>query len=225
MSCQPKRASKSYLKILLLSIALLTTLEAFFTDYSLPKVTGVKTVVDRNSVGFEWKALFKYGNVSGINIYRAKAHRGPKQVYIKIASISNRYATHFVDTNIEPNTKYFYTFTTSSGLSESAYGDIVPIQTKPPYPAVKLVSADVVGRNVVKLLWVPSSEPTVSQYVIERKGKDGRWHYLKTIKGRLYPEFVDTTVILGQRYSYRVFARDDMGLTSYVGNIVTVGVK
>lgn len=220
-----KRASKSYLKVLLLNIVLLSSLEAFFSDISLPKVTGVKSVVDRNSIGFEWKSLFRYQNIQGISVYRAKAVRGAKQTYTKIATISNRFVTHFVDTNIEPNTNYFYTFTTYSGLSESLYGDIVPVKSAPPYARVKLVEATVVGDHTVKLLWIPSSEPTVYEYVIERTGRDGKWHYLQSLKGRLYPEFVDTTVSRGKSYSYRVFARDAMGMTSFIGNELKVEVK
>ena len=219
------KESKSYLKILLLNILLLSSLEAFFTDISLPKVTGVKSVSDRNSIGFEWKPLFRYQNIQGVNIYRAKAVPGAKQVYTKIASISNRFATHFVDTNIEPNTNYFYTFTTYSGLSESLYGDIVPVKSAPPYKSVHLVSAEVVGDHTVKLLWVPSNEPTVFEYIIERKRDGGKWHYLKSIKGRLYPEYIDLTVAKGHSYSYRVFARDAMGMTSYVGNALKVEVR
>ena len=219
------RESKSYLKILLLNILLLSSLEAFFTDISLPKVTGVKSVADRNSIGLEWKPLFRYTNIQGVNIYRAKAVPGAKQVYTKIATISNRFATHYVDTNIEPNTNYFYTFTTYSGLNESLYGDVVPVKSAKPYKQVRLVSAEVVGDNTVKILWVPSSEPTIYEYVIERKKDGGKWHYLKSIKGRLYPEYIDLTVVKGHSYSYRVFARDAMGMTSYVGNILTVKVR
>jgi len=216
---------KRYLKILLLNILLLSSLEAFFTDFSLPKVTGVKSVADRNSIGFEWKPLFRYQNIQGVNVYRAKAVPGAKQVYTKIASISNRFATHFVDTQIEPNTNYFYTFTTYSGLSESLYGDIVPVKSAPPYKQVHLVSVEVVGEHTVKLLWVPSSEPTIVEYVIERKRDGGKWHYLKSVKGRLYPEYIDLTVSIGHSYSYRVIARDAMGMTSYVGNAVKVEVR
>ncbi|HGZ70584.1 MAG TPA: hypothetical protein ENK87_03230 [Nitratifractor sp.] len=219
------RVSKSYLKILLLNLLLLSSLEAFFTDISLPKVTGVKSVVDRNSIGFEWKSLFGYQNIQGVSVYRAKAVRGAKQTYTKIATISNRFATHFVDTNIEPNANYFYTFTTYSGLSESLYGDIVPVKSAPPYARVQLVEAKVVGDHTVKLLWIPNSEPTIYEYVIERKGSDGKWHYLKSLKGRLYPEFVDTTVNRGKSYSYRVYARDAMGMTSYIGNELKVEVR
>jgi len=122
-------------------------------------------------------------------------------------------------------TNYFYTFTTYSGLSESLYGDVVPVKSAPPYKQVHLVSAQNVGDHTVKLLWVPSNEPTIYEYVIERKGRDGKWHYLKSVKGRLYPEFIDTTVSRGKSYSYRVFARDAMGMTSYVGNALTVEVR
>jgi len=90
-----KSVLKSYLKLLLLNILLLSSLEAFFTDISLPKVVGVKSVTDRNSIGFEWKPLFRYSNIQGISVYRAKAKPGAQQTYVKIATISNRFATHF----------------------------------------------------------------------------------------------------------------------------------
>jgi len=154
-------------KIVVLGIALIGSANAFFTDYSLPKIKGVKSIVDRNSVGFEWKSVARYNNVTGINIYRAVAKPGIKQLYIKIDAVSSRFATHYVDKTIRPNTKYFYTFTTTSGLSESTYGDIVPVKTMPAYKAIKLVEAKLVDIGVVKLLWVPSSEATVTDYVIQ----------------------------------------------------------
>jgi len=214
------------LKIVIASLAFTLSADAFFTDYSLPKVTGVKSIVDRNSVGFEWKSLAKYPNVTGINIYRAVAKPGVKQVYVKIDAVANRFATHYVDTKIKPNTKYFYTFTTTSGLSESTYGDIVPIKTKPIYKAIKLVEAKLVDRGVVKLLWVPSSEPTVTEYVIQRKRvQDRRWFYLDRIKGRLYPEFIDSTAKRGEVYMYRVFARDANEFISAPSKALQVEVK
>ena len=221
-----KMKSKTILKLLLLSSLTLTTANAFFTDYSLPKIKGVKVIVDRNSIGFEWKSIARYANVGGVNIYRAEAKKGPKQVYEKIDAVVNRFATHYVDRKVKPNTKYFYTFTTFSGLSESMYGDVVPAKSRPPYKAIKLVAANLVDRGVVKLLWVPSSEPTVTEYVIQRKrATDRRWYYLDTVKGRLYPEFVDSTAKRGSTYNYRVFARDANELASIASNILSVEVK
>jgi fibronectin type 3 domain-containing protein len=216
---------KSFFKLLIVLFLATSSVEAFFSDLSLPKVTGIKTVLDRNSVGFEWKSLANYPNVQGINIYRAKAVKGKNQVYIKIATVGNRFATHFVDTTAKPNTNYFYTFTTIAGLSESVHGDIVPVRTKPPYKAVKFVEAKLVDRGVVKLLWVPSSEPTITEYIIERHCRDKRWHFVNKIQGRLYPEYVDTTAPRGFTCSYRVFASDAVGLTSYVGKVLKVEVK
>ena len=221
-----KMKLKTILKTLLLSSFITTTANAFFTDYSLPKIRGVKSIVDRNSIGFEWKSVARYANVGGINIYRAEAKKGVKQTYVKIDAIVNRFATHYVDRKVKPNTKYFYTFTTFSGLSESMYGDIVPAKSMPPYKAVKLVEASLVDRGVVKLLWVPSSEVTVTEYVIQRKKQgDRRWFYLDTVKGRLYPEFVDSTPKRGFKYDYRVFARDANELASIASNVMSVEVK
>lgn len=220
-----KGNSKSFLKILLLNIVFIGSLHALFTDISLPKVAGIKAVTDRNSIGFEWQPLFKHQNIQGVNIYRAVAKPGAKQSYVKIGTISNRFGTHFVDTDIQPGVNYFYTFTTYSGLSESLYSKPVAVKSEPPYKRVHLVSVEQVGDHTAKLLWIPSAEPTVFEYVIERKRDSDKWHYLKSIKGRLYPEYVDVTVTRGHKYSYRVFARDAMGMVSYVGNIISVEVK
>ncbi|NPA27748.1 MAG: hypothetical protein GXN91_01685 [Epsilonproteobacteria bacterium] len=210
-----------------LVLALLSEVgRALFIEYPLPVIKGVRKVVDRGSVGFEWDSVAKYPYVTGINIYRAKARPGINQVYTKIASIPNRFATHFVDTKIEPNTKYFYTFTTISGLNESAYGDIVPVKTKPPYKKVKVISAEVVAKDTVKILWVPSSEPQIYKYIIQRK-KDNfpKWFYLDSVKGRLMPEYIDMTAKRGHTYQYRVIGVDANGLGSIVSDVLKVEVK
>jgi fibronectin type 3 domain-containing protein len=217
---------KSTLKILILASLPFSCAEAFFTDLSLPKVASVKSVVDRSGIGFEWSSLAKFQNVQGVNIYRAVAKKGVNQTYIKIDSVGTRYATHYVDTTVKPGVNYFYTFTTFAGLSESAHGDIVAIKSKAPYKAVKFVSAKLVDRGVVKLLWVPNSEPTVSGYIIQRKcSRDNKWHYLDKVKGRLYPEYIDTRAERGFTCDYRVFASDALGLTSYNGKEIKVEVK
>ncbi len=216
---------KKSLQVFLLTQLLISSANAFFSDVTLPVIHNVKKVVGRSSVGFEWPSLAKYPRVTGVNIYRAKAKPGINQVYIKIATVPNRFATHFVDTNIEPGTKYFYTFTTYSGLNESIHGDIVPVLTKPPYKAIKVISATVVAKDTVKLLWIPSSEPMIYKYIIERKTDNSKWFYLTTVKGRLYPEYIDATAFRGHSYSYRIIAKDAYGVSSYVSNVVSVKVQ
>jgi len=218
-----KKLIKILLSLFLLSI--FTPLLAFFTDITLPKVVGVKKIVDKSSVGFEWKSLERYPNVTGINIYRAKARPGVKQIYTKIGSIANRFATHFVDTNIEANTKYFYTFTTYSGLNESLYGEIVPVRTMPPYKKVKVASIENVFKDTVKILWIPSPEPQIYKYKIFRKKDNYRWAYIDTVKGRLYPEYIDTTAFRGHSYAYRVVAYDANEMPSIISDELTIKVK
>jgi len=221
------KTSRLRVVLILLTISFFTvnSLEAFFADISLPKIVHVKKIVTKDSVGFEWQSVAYNPSVTGINVYRAEAKPGVNQTYVKIDAISNRFATHYVDTTIKPNKKYFYTFTTFSGLNESLHGDIVPVKTKPPYRAVRVVSATQVDINVVKLLWVPSSEPTITHYIIQRKVGNSKWFFLTKIKGRLYPEYIDTTAYRGHKYSYRVFAVDELGMSSVYGNTVSVEVK
>jgi len=220
-----KVALKPFLVIFSVTVLLTSYANAFFTDISLPRITGVKKVVQRASVGLEWRSISSFLNVTGINIYRAEAKPGANQVYEKIGTIGNRFATHFVDMHVKPNTKYFYTLTTTSGLNESSHGDIIPVQTKPPYKPVKIDSAEQVAKDVVKILWVPSSNDSIYKYIIQRKNDNSRWFYVDTVRGRLYPEYIDTTAKRGHIYSYRVIAFDAYGLSSLPSKVVKVEVK
>ena len=213
-------------KILIIISLLLSSANALFTDLSLPQVRGVKSVVDRSGIGFEWQSLANFKNIQGVNIYRARIVKGKKGAFKKVGSVGSRYATHYVDTTIKPGAKYLYTFTSFAGLSESAYGDVVSAKSKPPYKAVKFVSASLVDRGVVKLLWVPNSEPTVTEYLIQRKcTRDNKWHFLDKVKGRLYPEYIDSRAERGYRCTYRVFAGDPFGNVSFMGKELSVEVR
>jgi fibronectin type 3 domain-containing protein len=220
-----KTALRAFLVIFSLTTLFVSTADAFFSDVTLPRITKVKKVVQRSSVGLEWKSVANFANVTGINIYRAEAKPGVNQIYKKIDSIGNRFATHYVDMHIKPNTKYFYTLTTTSGLNESTHGDIIPVLTKPPYKKIKLVSVYQVAKDTVKILWVPSSNDSVYKYIIQRRNDNSKWFYLDTIKGRLYPEYIDTTAKRGHTYSYRVIGYDAYGLSTIPSNEIKVEVK
>jgi len=214
------------LKILIPILLLSSSANALFTDLSLPTVKGVKRVVDRSSIGFEWKSLANFPRVQGVNIYRAKAINGSKQMFDKIATVPTRYATHYVDTTAQPGVRYYYTFTTIAGISESAHGDIVAVKSKPPYKSVKFVSATLVDRGIVKLLWVPHSEPTIMGYIIQRECSDNnRWDVLSRVRGRLFPEYIDTKAPRGYICNYRVFAVDGNGMTSKISKELQVKVR
>jgi fibronectin type 3 domain-containing protein len=183
-----------------------TSLTAVKTDPSMPTIKGIKTIVDRTSVGFEWQPVTDK-RAEGIDVYRALATGGAQERYTKIATIPNRYATHFVDTSIRPSTTYNYTFKTYGVLFGSAPGQIVRVKTAPPMPPVNLVKAYQPDPGVVKLLWTPHRDPRIVDYLIERRLDGGPWKYLDTVKGRLSPEYIDMSPAKGHRYGYRVIAR------------------
>lgn len=223
-------SKKLYLSILTVIVLLFSgcaeveSMTAVKTDPSMPMIKGVKHITDKTSVGFEWPEI-QDKRVEGIEIYRAVQSNAPKQKYIKIATIGNRYATHFVDTNIKPNTNYLYTFRTFGVLYGSAPGEIVKVKTDSPFPPVSFFKAYLVDKGVVKLLWTPHPDLRIHDYIIERKVAGRDWKYLANIKGRLSPEYIDMSPAKGHTYSYRLIARSADGFRSKPSTPATVTVE
>jgi len=180
-------------------------------DATLPKITQVKHIVTKSSVGFEWPAI-RDSRVIGIKVYRAIPQNTRDQKYTKIASIDDRYATHFVDRNIAPNQTYLYTFTTYSLLKESLPGIVIKVHTPEAFEPVSFIKTYISDKGVVKILWNPHPSPEISEYIIERKIAGGEWKYLALVKGRLMPEYIDKSAAIGYHYSYRVIARSSSGV-------------
>ena len=99
--------------ILLLSVLALITfngcggikgLMIYDTDPTLKSITQVRALPMMSSVGFEWEKI-QDRRIHGINIYRKVPSNQEDQEFKRIGSIGNRYATHFVDTHVKPNTK------------------------------------------------------------------------------------------------------------------------
>ncbi len=201
-----------------------TSIAAVNTDPSLPTLHGIKTVVDRTSVGFEWQPI-QDKRVKGIMVYRARAIGGATESYTKIATIANRYATHFVDTKIKPATTYDYTFKTYGLFSGSNPGQIVRVKTAPAMPAVNLVKVYQPDSGVVKLLWMPHKDPRVVDYIVQRRLGKGPWKYLDTVKGRLSPEYIDMSPARGHSYGYRVIARSSEKIPSLPSRAMEVTVR
>ena len=181
------------------------------SDETLPTITGIKHIVGKSSVGFEWSAI-QDSRVKGIKIYRAIPQSTADQKYTKIASIDDRFATHYVDRNIKPNQSYLYTFTTYSLLKESLPGSVIQVQTHEAFEPVSFIKTYSTSKGVVKVLWNPHPAPEIAGYIIERKVSGGEWKYLAFVRGRLMPEYIDQSAALGYSYSYRVVARSSSGV-------------
>ncbi len=196
------------------------------TDKTLPTIRQINVLVEKSSVGFEWPAI-KDQRVKGINVYRSIPGDFRNQKFTRIATLGDRYATHYVDRSIQPNKKYMYTFTTYNLLHESAHGKIIRVKTASAYKPVEFVKVYLRASGVVKVLWKPHANPRISGYVIQRKLADKKepWHYLTSVTGRLMPEYIDSSVAKGHRYAYRVIARSSSGILSQPSHSASIMVR
>jgi len=187
-------------------------LMVYKTDTTLKGIYDVQALPTQSSVGFEWKKI-EDSRIHGVNIYRGIPTQGRQSVK-RIGTVSNRYATHFVDRRVKPNTSYIYTFRTFSLGKESTQGRVLKVKTAPALKGVNFFKSYNVAPGVVKLLWSPHVNESISRYVIERSVNGGSWRFVANVKGRLMVEYIDTFVRRGNSYRYRIFAKSyDKALT------------
>ena len=177
-------------------------------DPSLPKLNDVKAVPSSTSVAFEWKSLVNEG-ITGLNIYRTGTNEyvdsSTKQLQ-KIGVIRERFATHYVDTQLRQGSTYTYTFTTVKDGFESAHGKIIKVKTLDPFDPVIFFQAFQKTRNSIKLIWRPHANLKVSWYKVEKSVNAGDWKWVGTIKERMMSEYIDNRVVPGNSYTYRIIA-------------------
>ena len=177
-------------------------------DPSLPKLNDVKAIPSNTSVAFEWQSLAKKG-ITGLNIYRTDINQylnsQTKQLK-KIGIVHSRFATHYVDTKLKQDSAYTYTFTTVKNGFESAHGKVINVKTLAPFDPVTFFQAFQKTRNTIKLIWRPHSNQKVSWYKVERSVNAGDWKWIGTVKERMMAEYIDTSVVPGNSYTYRVIA-------------------
>ncbi len=210
---------KIYALFLMLTIFLLSGcatdgLMALGSDKTLTRVSGIKNIVSKGSIGFEWQAI-RDSRVKGIKIYRAiPDSRTREQRFAKIATIDNKYTTHYVDKDIRSNISYLYMFTTYSLFNESSPSRIIRVHTMQTFAPVDFIKTYMSDHGVVKVLWNPHPNPQIDGYILERKIDGGDWKFLALVNSRLMPEYVDESAAIGRRYSYRIIAKTSEGIKS-----------
>ncbi len=200
---------KSLIKILLLTILMLFSgcqLNQSVPegqDINLPPVRGINYLRDVSEIGFEWQPATENSRVKGYIVYRFNKL---KRKYEIVKVIKNRYASHFVDTDLKSNIVYRYQFATFSkfGISEPTKDIIVKTLKIEKMPFVRTVLR---LPKMVKIIWRPHPNPRVYKYIIQRKEiGTNKWVTIATIRGRLNAEYIDTDLETNKRYKYRVGA-------------------
>jgi fibronectin type 3 domain-containing protein len=194
-------------------------------DPTLPVPMLNGSISDINTIAFEWKAISD-PNVGGYNVYRSNPVEN-NQTLKRVAIINSRFATHYVDEKLTPNTLYNYRFTSmGKDFSESNGSEMLEASTLPMIAPVSFFqSVDNMPRSA-KLLWRPHPNTRINGYIIDRQNvNDQQWSELKTIEGRLNAEYIDRDLKDGQVYYYRIRAITFDKLTTQPSETVKVSTK
>ncbi len=195
-------------------------------DTTLPVVELTKNgvIADMNALGFEWKNITD-PRVKGVYVYKSKQNiKNEKPTYY--ATVNNRYATHFVDNAITPDTTYIYYFKTFSKKGESEKSKIISVSSLPVLESVSWIYSVPGMPRSAKILWRPHVNQKVQTYIIERNSKDEpEWKQIASIEGRLNAEFIDEDLKDNHIYKYRIRVKTFDNITSTPSEMVKVVTK
>jgi len=195
-------------------------------DSTLPIVTltdhGV--VTESNAVAFEWKSISDQ-RVKGIFVYKVllDGNKTDSQYY---DTVKNRFVTHYVDTDIQADTKYAYAFKTFSEKAESLKSKTTVLNTLPILDSVSWIHSVQNMPRSAKIIWRPHTNQKVKAYIIERRTiQEKEWQVIATVDKRLSAEYIDDDLKDKFVYKYRVRVLTYDGITSSPSQIVKVVTK
>ncbi|MBN2816828.1 MAG: fibronectin type III domain-containing protein [Campylobacterales bacterium] len=158
------------------------------------------------TVAFEWSSI-KDPRVEGIYVYKETMTPEQTSEFERYAVIDNRFKTHYVDGNVEPNTKYSYKFQTFSKDADGVLGETVTLNTLPVLESVSWIHSITGMPRSAKIIWRPHPNNRVRSYIMERKTlEDEEWSELGRVEGRLNAEYIDQGLQDNFVYFYRLKA-------------------
>ncbi len=192
-------------------------------DPTLPKVSELRALPDIKSIALEWDPIHDE-RVEGYCLYRS-SQDNPKLK--RVAIINDRFSSHYVDNNLEPNTLYYYRISTyENDGRESLPSDIKKVKTLPLIESVSFIEAISHLPRRVKLIWRPHPNPRVNEYIIQRSEPDNpEWKTIATIKGRLNAEYIDKDLEDNHLYFYRILVKTYDNIESLPSKVVKAFTK
>ncbi len=195
-------------------------------DTSLPQVvlTQNGVIVDMKTVAFEWNSI-KDPRVEGVKIYRQDPTSNESD-FEEHAVVENRFQTHYLDQDVEPQRLYQYRFRTFSKEGYGAQSDIVSARTLPIFGSVSWIHSIAGMPRSAKIIWRPHASERVNSYIIERKTLDAdKWTEIDKVTGRLNAEYIDEGLKDGFVYVYRIKSVTYDGIVSTPSQAVKVVTK
>ncbi|TKX32744.1 fibronectin type III domain-containing protein [Campylobacter aviculae] len=181
-------------------------------DESLPKMDNLKSLSDMSNIAFEWEPLYN-DNIQGFYLYRS-SDIDPQ--FKLIATIKDKFQTHYTDTNLDPNTRYYYkmrSFDSQGHISED--GKVLEAKTMPRLEALPFVQAVTDLPNRIKLIWRPHPDLRVNSYIVERsKSNEDNFKKIAEVKNRLSAEYIDEDLKPNENFNYQIIAVSFDGIRS-----------
>jgi len=199
-------------------------------DSSLPRIDSLRTLPSSTEVGLEWTPIYS-SQIAGYYLYRMEGNSMKK-----IATIKDRYVSHYVDTKLRSNTRYAYQMSTySADKHESSLSVVANVTTTAsiaqtptigPVDTVSFIKAISGLPACIKLIWRPETTENVASYHIERNEyKSTSWDEVGKVKGRLNAEYIDQDVKDNYVYRYRIKVETHDGVMSKPSEVVEAHTK
>ena len=196
-------------------------------DETLPIIELTKngTIADINAIALEWKTITD-SRVKGIYIYKAKIDEDSMTKDDYYDTVNNRFTTHYLDTKIEPDTKYNYYFKSYSNDAESLASSATLVSSLPMMESVTWIHSIKNMPRSAKVLWRPHPNEKVKGYILQRRTLEAEvWTDIATIDGRLRAEYIDSKLKDQFTYIYRIKCITYDKLTSKPSKEVKVVTK
>ncbi len=196
-------------------------------DETLPVVelTQNGVISDINAIALEWVPLSDQ-RVKGVYIYKSKIDDDSVIQDDYYDTVNNRFTTHYLDTNIEPETKYSYYFKTYSNEAESVASTTTTVSSLPMMESVSWIHSIKNMPRSAKVIWRPHSNEKVKGYILQRRTLEAEvWTDVATIDGRLRAEYIDSKLKDKFTYIYRIKSITYDKLTSKPSKEVKITTK
>ena len=196
-------------------------------DNTLPKIELTRNgiISDMKTVAFEWKRI-QDPRVEEIYIYkRSPDAKDPKKLDY-YDSVENRYATHYVDRNVEPGKLYSYAFRVVSEDAEGRQTRTFDVKTRPVLKSVAWIHSIAGLPRMAKIIWRPHVSERVASYIIQRRAiEDDEWSKVAELDGRLNAEYIDEGLDDNHVYFYRIKVKTYDDIISTPSDVVKVVTK
>ena len=195
-------------------------------DKNLKTVQKIKTISEATAIAFEWLPFSDSPYIAGYKIYREEFDDGKLQFRL-ISTINDKIASHYVDSELKPNTTYKYIFVvfTDDNRKSLPSKPVVAKTLNILKPIHYIIPVSNLA-NKTKLLWRPHQNSDVSGYIIERNDMYSKeWKKVGELNNRLNVEFIDQDLDTNKAYKYRVRVKTFYGVISEPSKVVEILTK